>query len=78
MLVAESRIFQVVTFGMLHLHHSELDQKWLLLDGMAIADEADAQLNGSGTQLDSPGDAHPGGAPAFDCNKCRGFQSSLT
>jgi len=47
MLVAESRIFQVVTFGMLHLHHSELDQKRLLLDVMVIADEADAQLMGA-------------------------------
>ena len=32
LLVAESGIFQVVTFGMLHLHHTELDQKRLLRD----------------------------------------------
>jgi hypothetical protein len=44
MLVEESRIFQVVTFRTLHLHHSELDQRRLLLDVMVIADEADAQL----------------------------------
>ena len=44
MLVEESRIFQVVTFGMLHLHLGELDQRRLLLDVIVIADEADAQL----------------------------------
>jgi hypothetical protein len=27
MLIEESRVFQVATFGTLHLHHSELDQK---------------------------------------------------
>jgi RsbRD-like negative regulator of sigma factor len=47
MLVAESRIFQVVTFGTLHLHLSELDQRRLLLDVMVIADEADSQLMGA-------------------------------
>jgi len=45
MLVEESRIFQVVTFGMLHLHLSELDHRRLLLDVGVIADEADAQLS---------------------------------
>jgi hypothetical protein len=44
MLIEESRIFQIVTFGMLHLHRSELDQRRLLLDVGVIADEADAQL----------------------------------
>lgn len=44
MLIEESRIFQSVTFGMLHLHRSELDQRRLLLDVVVIADEADAQL----------------------------------
>jgi hypothetical protein len=44
MLVEESRIFEVVTFLMLHLHRSELDQRRLLPDVMVIADEADAQL----------------------------------
>src|SRR5271155_842 len=44
MLIEESRVFQVVTFGTLHLHQSELDQNQLLLDVMAIADEVDAQL----------------------------------
>jgi hypothetical protein len=44
MLIEESRVFQVVTFGTLHLHKSELDQNQLLLDVMIIADEVDAQL----------------------------------
>jgi len=44
MLVEESRIFQVVTFQTLHLHHSELDQIRLLPDVIVIADEADSQL----------------------------------
>ena len=44
MLIEESRIFQVVTFGMLHLHRSELDQRRLLRDVAVIADEADVQL----------------------------------
>jgi hypothetical protein len=44
MLVEESRIFQVTTFGTLHLHQSELDQNQVLLDVMIIADEADRQL----------------------------------
>jgi hypothetical protein len=59
MLVAESRIFQVVTFGMLHLHHSELDQKRLLLDVMAIADEVDAQLMGAVRSLTAKGTPNP-------------------
>ena len=59
MLVAESRIFQVVTFGMLHLHHSELDQKRLLLDVMVIADEADAQLMGAVRSLTAKGTPTP-------------------
>ena len=44
MLVEESRIFQVTTFGTLQLHKSELDQNQVLLDVMIIADEADRQL----------------------------------
>jgi hypothetical protein len=44
MLVDESRVFQVVTFGALHLHQSELDQFQVLSDAMVIADEVDAQL----------------------------------
>jgi hypothetical protein len=44
MLVEESRIFQVTTFGTLQLHQSELDQNQVLLDVMIIADEADRQL----------------------------------
>jgi hypothetical protein len=44
MLIEESRVFQVTTFGALHIHQNELDQNQLLLDVMVIADEADAQL----------------------------------
>jgi hypothetical protein len=44
MLIEESRVFQVTTFGALHIHQSELDQNQLLLDVMVIADEVDAQL----------------------------------
>jgi hypothetical protein len=44
MLVEESRIFQVTTFGTLQLHQSELKQSDVLLDVMTIADEADRQL----------------------------------
>lgn len=44
MLVEESRIFQVTTFRTLHLHHRRLNQDDVLLDVMAIADEADEQL----------------------------------
>jgi hypothetical protein len=44
MLIEESRVFQVATFGTLHLHHNELNQNELLLDVMTIADEVDAQL----------------------------------
>jgi hypothetical protein len=44
MLVEESRVFQVATFGALHLHQGELDQKQVLLDVIVIADEVDAQL----------------------------------
>jgi hypothetical protein len=44
MVIEESRVFQVATFGTLHLHRAELDQNRLLLDIMVIADEVDAQL----------------------------------
>jgi hypothetical protein len=44
MLIEESRVFQVATFGALHLHQSELDQELVLSDVMVIADEVDAQL----------------------------------
>jgi hypothetical protein len=44
MVIEESRVVQVATFGTLHLHQSELDQKQVLLDIMVIADEVDAQL----------------------------------
>jgi hypothetical protein len=44
MLVEESRLFQVCTFGTLHLHQNELKENDLLLNVMVIADEADAQL----------------------------------
>ena len=55
MLIAESRIFQVVTFRTLHLYHSELDQRRLLLDVMVIADEADAQPMGAVRSLTAKG-----------------------
>lgn len=44
LLVEESRIFEVTTFGTLHLHQSELDQTQALPDVLIIADEADRQL----------------------------------
>lgn len=44
MLVEESRLFEISTFGMLHLHRSELDPSELLVDVITIADEADSQL----------------------------------
>jgi hypothetical protein len=44
MLIEESRVFLISTFGALHLHQSELDQNQVLLDVMTIADEVDAQL----------------------------------
>jgi hypothetical protein len=44
MLIEESRIFQVATFGTLHLHQSELDRDKMLSDVIIIADEADRQL----------------------------------
>jgi hypothetical protein len=59
MLIAESRIFQVVTFRTLHLYHSELDQRRLLLDVIVIADEADAQLMGAVRSLTAKGTPTP-------------------
>jgi hypothetical protein len=44
MLVEESRILEVTTFGTLHLHQNELDQNQTLPDVLIIADEADRQL----------------------------------
>ena len=44
MVVEESRLLQVVTFGTLHLHRAELDPQQLLLDVTVIADEVDLQL----------------------------------
>jgi hypothetical protein len=44
MLIEESRVFLISTFGALHLHQSELDQGQVLSDVMVIADEVDAQL----------------------------------
>jgi hypothetical protein len=44
MLIEESRVFLVATFGALHLHQSELDHNQVLLDVMVIADEVEAQL----------------------------------
>ncbi len=47
MLVEESRVFEVTTFGTLHRRRSELDQSQILLAVMVIADEVDAQLLGA-------------------------------
>jgi hypothetical protein len=44
MLVEESRILEVTTFGTLQRHQGELDRRQLLLDVGLIADEADRQL----------------------------------
>jgi hypothetical protein len=44
MLVEESRIFQISTFGTLHLHQRRLDHEQVMLDVITIADEADRQL----------------------------------
>jgi len=44
MLIEESRIFQVSTFGTLHRHQNKLNPNQVLLDVMIIADEVDAQL----------------------------------
>ena len=44
MLVDESRIFEVTTFGALQRHQGELDRSQVLLDVEIIADEADRQL----------------------------------
>jgi hypothetical protein len=47
MLVEESRIFQVSTFGTLRLHQGKLDHEQVLFDVITIADEADRQLTQS-------------------------------
>ena len=44
MLIHESRILQVTTFGTLHKNLTQLDFNMLLPDVMIIADEVDAQL----------------------------------
>jgi hypothetical protein len=44
MLVEESRILEVTTFGTLQRHQDELDRKQVLPDVAIIADEADRQL----------------------------------
>jgi len=44
MLVEESRILEVTTFGTLQRHQRELDRNQVLLDVGIIADEADRQL----------------------------------
>ena len=51
MLIEESGIFQIVTFGILHLHRNELDQRRLLRDVVVTADEADAQLGEAARSL---------------------------
>ena len=44
MLVEESRILEVTTFGTLQRHQNELDRKQVLPDVTIIADESDRQL----------------------------------
>jgi hypothetical protein len=44
MVIEESRLFQVTTFGTLHLHQNELDQGQVFSDIIVIADEVDSQL----------------------------------
>jgi len=44
MLIEESQVFQLATFGALHVHQSELDPVQVLADVMVIADEVDQQL----------------------------------
>jgi hypothetical protein len=44
MLVEESRILEVTTFGTLQRHQGELDRSQVLLDVAIVADEADRQL----------------------------------
>jgi hypothetical protein len=44
MLVEESRLLEVTTFGTLHLYQDELDQNQVLPDVLTIVDEADRQL----------------------------------
>jgi hypothetical protein len=44
MLVEESRLLEVTTFGTLQHHQGDLDRNQLLPDVMIIADEADRQL----------------------------------
>lgn len=44
MLVDESRILEVTTFGTLQRHQGELDRSQVLLDVVIVADEADRQL----------------------------------
>jgi hypothetical protein len=51
MVVQELRVFQFSTFNTFHLYRNELDQNQMLLDGMVIADEVDAQLMETGRSL---------------------------
>ena len=44
MLVDESRILEVTTFGTMQRHQGELDRSQVLLDVVIVADEADRQL----------------------------------
>ena len=60
MLVEESRIFQVTTFGTLHLYQNELDQNQVLSDVVIIADEADRQLGESVDSFITQQRAHTG------------------
>jgi hypothetical protein len=63
MLIEESRVFQVATFAVLHLHQSQLDQKKVLADVMVIADEVDSQLKESVCSL-TASETNRGRSPA--------------
>jgi hypothetical protein len=77
MLIDESRVFQVATFGALRLHQSELDPGQVLSDVMVIADEVDQQLHGSRAHLNGIGAKPTEGAAQHDeGRRCRNRRCS--
>ena len=52
MLIEESRVFQVTTFGALHIHQRELDQKQVLLDVIVDRGRGGCTTHGSYARLD--------------------------
>jgi hypothetical protein len=51
MLIEESRLFQVATFGTLNLHQNELDHSQVLADAMVIADKVDPSRCRTGREV---------------------------